>query len=35
LGASARRIFDDAVARSEAAINARINALLYEHATTA
>jgi hypothetical protein len=32
--ASARRLFDEAVARSKAAIKARISALLYEHATT-
>ena len=34
-GSSARRLFDEAVARSEASINARINALLFKHATTA
>jgi hypothetical protein len=34
-GASARRLFDEAVGRSEAAINAKINALLFEYATTA
>ena len=33
--ASARRLFDEAVARAEAAIDARINALVYEHAERA
>jgi hypothetical protein len=34
-GASARRLFDEAVARAEAAIDARINTLVYEHAVRA
>ena len=33
--ASARRLFDQAVARTETAINAKMHALLFEHATTA
>lgn len=32
--ASARRLFDEAVARAKVAINARTDALLYEHAKT-
>jgi hypothetical protein len=33
-GANARRLFDEAVARAEVAIDARTNALVFAHATT-